>query len=671
MTPPTGAPTPADDPRTHWNTVPSPRERRSKRHILLGIAFAAFVLRALLVLVVHPTCPGHDDLFGRGDVLEHEQLVAHVQSVDDDRLGAPDATAARASSESCFSVRGDPLATVVQATMIAEGHGMSSPVLFILTGREVPGAGRPPAWTMTIAALDVAGLRTPTDARLAAAVLGAAAVLLIGHVAWQLAGRAAGIAAAGIAAANPSLFINDWRLLNDGPYALVVAIVLWCSYRLWARPTMGRAAVLGAVIALGFYTRAEALLLVVLLIPPLVGWLPNLERGRRWQLGAVAGAVALALVVPYGWWNLQRFHHPQPTIGTGVALLNGSCDRAWYGDRIGMVEFSCFDDAAERIYFDVTVDPDADESDVDRDHGERARAYIKANAQRLPLVMAARIGRVYGVFQPAATTRFDVDIEQRGRVEPWLALGVYYLLVPVAVGGFVHLRRRRIPTSPFVALAASVTITVALTHGLPRYRVPVDVALCLLGGIGVAALLRWYRCQRSDGADGLAALAAGAREAAGRDWRRATQRVGRSSPSVRLAAITGTLGLLVLLVWSAGATPREPVLPADDAPVAVDETTCAVLVNQVPSLRSLLDQRDAPTLVGASGLIASFDAIARRATMPDVVADAEAVRAVLQVANDNGTGIDAALTSMGGEAADEFERALDRLLRWSVESCSR
>lgn len=521
--------------------------RRSKARILCLIAVAGLAVRVLLVLVAHPICEGQQDVWSSGSDLQWIELFEHLQATKDAEAG-------------CLSLGGDPLSTITQARLIADGNGMSSTVIYLRTAELVPGAARPPAWTLTIVALDLAGATAPDHARLMASLLGALAVVAIGHLAWQLAGRTAGIAAALLTAFNPSLLMNDWHLLNDGPFALVCALILIAAYRFWRSPSAAMAVLLGASIALGFFTRSEAILLLGFLVPPLAFWLPGLDLRRRIALGAIVIATAVSLVAPFMVWNFSRFNNPQPLIGGGVSLHNGSCDDVYFGPRIGMVGFECFDGIDWEDYY-PPGQTSIDESDVDQYHGKIARAYVGANIRRVPIVMAARLGRAYGLFRPAQTMAFETDVERRGAYEPWLGLGLFYVLVPFSAAGLVHLRRRRIPISPFVAMGATVTVTIALTYGLPRFRIPVDVAMCVLGGIGIASLIRWHRDARASGASAPRDFWELITAAAGAMGQRMRSRVLGLQPAVRIGAFSVIVVLAMVLVWSATASPVVPAPP--------------------------------------------------------------------------------------------------------------
>jgi hypothetical protein len=73
----------------------------------------------------------------------------------------------------------------------------------------------------------------------------------------------------------------------------------------------------------------------------------------------------------------------------------------------------------------------------------------------------------------------------------------YYLLLPFAIGGLVVMRRRRVPIFPMIAIAMSVTITVAFSFGITRYRAPVDAVLPVLAAVAIDAL--WRRRDRPPG----------------------------------------------------------------------------------------------------------------------------------------------------------------------------
>jgi hypothetical protein len=139
-----------------------------------------------------------------------------------------------------------------------------------------------------------------------------------------------------------------------------------------------------------------------------------------------------------------------------------------------------------------------DESVEDRRARQAAVDYISTHRSRFVFaVVPARIGRIWNVFRPLQNARFDNVIEGRGRWPSYLALGAYWILLPLSIVGLVDLRRRRRPISPYLVLCGIVTLGAAVSFGIQRYRVPVDAVLPVLAAVGSAALLNRLRDRRA------------------------------------------------------------------------------------------------------------------------------------------------------------------------------
>jgi len=103
-----------------------------------------------------------------------------------------------------------------------------------------------------------------------------------------------------------------------------------------------------------------------------------------------------------------------------------------------------------------------EESRVDLRARTKAVDYIDDHLGRVPMVVAARVARVWDVFRPAQNVDLNEFYERRGHVASWAVLLGYYLYLPFAIAGLVVMRKRRIPIFPMIAIAVSVTITVAM-----------------------------------------------------------------------------------------------------------------------------------------------------------------------------------------------------------------
>jgi hypothetical protein len=269
-------------------------------------------------------------------------------------------------------------------------------------------------------------------------------------------------------------------------------IAVLALLRLLERPSPGRAAALGAACALAVLGRAEMMLLFAVAVVP-ASWAACRNLRRAGVLAVTAGLTGAAVLAPWVGYNLARFTEPVTiSTGLGATLTGGSCDSVFSGEKLGYWDAGpgCF--APQVPVADLMEHPglEGDESVREREAREFALEYLRNHTRRLPVVVAARVGRIWGVFRPAQTARFDGSIEGRGLAEARLALGAYYLLMAGAVVGLVDLRRRRIAIWPFLILAAIVTLSSAVAFGVQRYRIPVDVVLPALAACGFVHLAR-------------------------------------------------------------------------------------------------------------------------------------------------------------------------------------
>ena len=158
----------------------------------------------------------------------------------------------------------------------------------------------------------------------------------------EVAGPRAGLIAAGITAVYPVFLIDDGSLLAETLVVPLTALVVWAFYRLWHRPTLARAALLGALCALCALTRSELVLLVGFLALP-AGLLFR-ERSWRTRLGLSAASLVAALCIFAPWWayTLPRFSHPEfLSDQLGVTLASANCNQTYHGRLLGYWSLSC------------------------------------------------------------------------------------------------------------------------------------------------------------------------------------------------------------------------------------------------------------------------------------------------------------------------------------------
>ena len=376
-----------------------------------------------------------------------------------------------------------------QARLFATGHWFDNPFFLLYDPpRYEPTALHPPLFTMFLSIPTKLGFDTHIQNRLSTAVLGSITVVLLGLLARRIAGDGAGILAAIFAAAYPPLWSNDSVIGLETLYCFLVVVALLAVYRFWKSPSLWWAVAIAAPLSLAALTRSEGVILLGLLAVPTALWAPGWDWGEKLRALGVMALVAVVLISPWVVRNLVTFKEPT-VLGTGFGLVlaYGNCDATYYGEKLGYWDDSC----ALKDY-----SPKLEETEVDKLARQKGVDYIGDHLGRLPVVLAARAGRIWDVFRPGQNRQFNEFFEQRGEVTSWATLISYYVMLPFAIGGLVVMRRRRIPIYPMIAVAVSVTLTAILGYPITRYRAAFDSVMPVLAAVAVVALWQWWRSGR-------------------------------------------------------------------------------------------------------------------------------------------------------------------------------
>ena len=187
------------------------------------------------------------------------------------------------------------------ATNLANGKGYvhavaAQPDKFVAT------AGHPPLFSCVLAVFDLLGLQSLTEQRVALAVVGSVAVLIMGLLGREVAGPAVGIGAALISALDPLWLGPIGALMSESIYLVIIPLALLLALRCVAEPTFWRFGALGLVIGLGVLTRSEAIDFVVLLGVPLL-----LMVRSSWKNRCVLGlALLVGAALMLGPWLVRN-----------------------------------------------------------------------------------------------------------------------------------------------------------------------------------------------------------------------------------------------------------------------------------------------------------------------------------------------------------------------------
>lgn len=373
-------------------------------------------------------------------------------------------------------VVGDALMYHLQGAGLADGEGLHR-----VYEPSLPTAEYPPLHIFLVAFTDLLGLHSTQAQKLFFAFVGTGTVILV-----ALLGRAAtrservGVIAGVMAALYPMLWMPDGALMAETTYGFFLVAALLAAVRLQRVPSAGRAAAFGALLGLAALSRGEAIGLLVLLALPLT-W-------RRWKLLAViVGAFALVLA-PWETRLLTTFDRPVLISNNSSGIWVGSnCPQTYHGPLIGSWRFDCYG----------TVPPPGDESERFAEYRRRGIDYMKDHAGRLPVVVAARLGRLLDVYRPWDQGAYINRGEGRHERATHLGLLAYWLLVPFAICGALLLRRRR--ERALLVLLAPVVLVVlvaAVTYGSTRFRFAAEPGLVVLGAVTVDTLVSLLRARR-------------------------------------------------------------------------------------------------------------------------------------------------------------------------------
>ena len=355
--------------------------------------------------------------------------------------------------------------------LLADGKGYVDPFKAAFSHQFVPAADHPPLYLTYLALPSWLGAQSYRAHQVATALLGTGTVVVVGLLVRRLLGERAGLIAAVLVVIYPGFWIRDARVLSESLAVLLTAVTLLLAYRFRDRPTVLGATLLGGAVGLAALARSELLLLSVLLVAPLL-LLAKVPWRRKIAMIAAAGGCAAVLVGPWAAYNANRFTHPVLlSTQLGATLAYANCDSTYYGSNIGSWAFNC----ATTIPGDGSVN--------DKNERRLAKSYIKSHLSRVPLVVAARLGRTWWLYAPRQTLHQNTDADEHAAAYPWL-IG-YFVLLILAIPGALALRRRGIAIFPLMTVLLSVCISVATTFGTAKYRSPAEVVFVVLAAAAI------------------------------------------------------------------------------------------------------------------------------------------------------------------------------------------
>jgi 4-amino-4-deoxy-L-arabinose transferase-like glycosyltransferase len=377
-------------------------------------------------------------------------------------------------------VQGDARAYHLLGAQLAAGEGFHR-----IGAPSTPTAEYPPMHQLLVALTDLLGLHSTQGQKLFFALAGTVTVVLIALLARAVTRRDGVAIAAGLMAATyPMLWMPDGALMAETTYGMFLTAALLAAVAYVRRPALVRVALFGGLLALAALSRAEATALLLFLLVPLAVRTRASWRGRVavWVVG-LAGF--LVVIAPWQARLLTTFERPVFISNNGNGIwIGANCHSSYYTPLIGAWQFGCYGNQHLS----------GDESEQFAVYRRQGLEYARDNAGRVPVVVAARLGRVLDVYRPWGQGVALAAAEGRDPRASRLGLIAYWLLVPFAFAGAVLLRRRREPALVvLVAPVAMVVIVAMVTYGSTRFRFAAEPGLVVLGAVSVEALVRSLR----------------------------------------------------------------------------------------------------------------------------------------------------------------------------------
>ena len=358
---------------------------------------------------------------------------------------------------------------------IVLGHGFTigSGPLFSSGFHLEPTALHPPLYPLALAGLRELGVMSPKGLLWLGPVTGTMTVVGLGLVGRALAGPGTGLTAAALAAVYPLLIVADGALLSETLYGPAIVLVLASALALARRPGVRWAAGLGLAVGLASLVRAEAIGLVVLLALPLA-WRGPGGATRVLRL-AVTVACTLVVIAPWVVRNEEALGTATLSTNDGVTLAGSNCGLTYYGAELGSLDYNC-----------PSSHLSGNEAQRDAELRSHALHYALDHAGRLPIVIAARLARTWGLFDPI---QGRANNEGRNVTVSNIGVVFYYFIAALALVGAWALRRRRSELWVLLAPLVLVSLTAAVTFGGDlRLRYLAEPALVLLAALGVGAM---------------------------------------------------------------------------------------------------------------------------------------------------------------------------------------
>ena len=339
----------------------------------------------------------------------------------------------------------------------------------------------PPLFPIALAGWQWIFGETVRTSQLMGVVTGAASIALTGLLGRSVVNRTVGLIAAALVAVCPFLIAVDGSLMSETLYLPLVLLALLLAQRTRDRPQWWSWVLLGGIIGLASLTRGDATFLVAALMIPIA--ILARSSWKRTVVRVGLGVTALAVVVS-PWVIRNAIDVGEPTLSTvsaSAVIAVSNCDATYSGRLLGSWSYPC-------------MQPKLGYRMSEAKYAAHVRAkgldYALGHASRWPIVGVARLGRVWGIWNPGEVTRAEAH-ETRNLTWQRMAWPISVATLAVGPIGFWMLRRDRRRIAVLVAPVVMTTVIALATYGNSRFRTAAEPVLLI--GVAVVAVAVWTR----------------------------------------------------------------------------------------------------------------------------------------------------------------------------------
>jgi 4-amino-4-deoxy-L-arabinose transferase-like glycosyltransferase len=387
-------------------------------------------------------------------------------------------------------VGGDGYWYHVVGLRLADGHGYT----FAFGGPSRLFSAHPPAWATLLAVFSWLGARSQLEHQLVGVGVGLAIVVVTGLVGRRYFDSRVGVVAAALAAVYPGFWVLEGNLLSEPLAILVLGLLTLALAEVRDHHTAAWSLLAGLLCGLLTLVRSEALALLIVMVAPVVLLTRSITLGRRLRLLAVAALACFVVVAP--WVIYLSTYYDRPVFlstNAGYLALASNCPPLTYEGK-----FLGYEDTRCPLQFALHHLGET-RAEVDARSLQQARRNLTDNLDRLPVVTAARVGRLLAVFRPAQTVGFAAGWMTTSEWPVWAWVASYWVLLPLACVGFVFARRAGALLLPLVAPMGLALVQAILSFGDPRYHAAADLGVLVLAAVAVVRLVTHRRLAAPSG----------------------------------------------------------------------------------------------------------------------------------------------------------------------------